>query len=161
MDEESFTCYHEAGHVVVGYLLGGRIEQVQLGGESHENLPAQFGDCLIQWQQANPNCPWQIQRELLTILAGPVAEMVYRGEKFHPAHFGPWQLDWMQAMQRCVSFTTDMRQRTQLLEALIEELYVRLQRNEFWAAIAAVADELSAHEYLEREQLEACLQFWL
>ena len=161
MDEQDLTCYHEAGHAVVGYLLGGKIDRIQLGGEPEENWPAQFGDCLIHWKNIIPNCSWQLQRELLTILAGPVAEMIYRGEQRHPAVFGPWQGDWAQAMARGAAFSADLQQRTQLLEMMIVELYGLLEQQRFWAAIAAVADELSAHEYLEQEQIADCLHFWL
>ena len=160
-EEDLLTAYHEAGHAVVGYALGGKIERIQLGGETVDHLPDQFGDCLINWGPVSSKCNWQTHRELLTILAGPVAEMIYRGEKLHPATFGPWQQDWQQALARCTNFLSDETACIAFLERLILDLYEKLSDDSAWAAIAAVADELLAHEYLEQEQLDDALQFWL
>ena len=160
-DEETLTAYHEAGHVVVGYAMGAKIERVQLGGEADDHLPDRCGDCLVNWGQVNPDCNRQRQCELMTMLAGPVAEMIYRGEMLHPAHFGPWQGDWQQAWEHCRSSVADPERRTRLLEQLIRELHARMSSDDCWAAIAAVADELLAHEYLEEEQLRGALEFWI
>jgi hypothetical protein len=95
----------------------------------------------------------------MTILAGPVAEMIYRGEPLHPAHYGPWQGDWQQAWMHCPA--KDDQTRTKILEQIILELRDRLSDDQCWAAIAAVADELLAHEHLDEEQLSGTLEFWL
>ncbi len=145
----------------MGYALGGTIERIQLGGEANDFLPDRFGDCLINWGPVNPAWSWQRQRELMTILAGPVAEMIYRGEPLHPAGFGPWKADWQQAWYLCESSVADPQVRTMLLEQLIRELHQEMASDLCWAAIAAVADELLAHEYLEHEQLIDALRFWL
>jgi hypothetical protein len=158
-DDDTLTAYHEAGHAVVGYALGARIERVQLGGEADDDLPERFGDCLVNWGRVSPHCSWQRQCELMTILAGPVAEMIYRGEPLHPAHYGPWQGDWQQAWSHCPA--KDDHSRTRILEQIILELRDRLSDDQCWAAIAAVADELLAHEHLDEEQLSGTLEFWL
>ena len=159
-EETEFTAYHEAGHAVVGYALGGKIDRIQLGGEADDNLPERFGDCQINWGRVGADCDWQLERELLTIMAGPVAEMIYRGEKLHPAYFEPWKLDWQQAWARC-GHIPDPHRRTLFLENLVQHLHEKLSLDNNWAAIAAVADELLAHEYLEQEQLDDALQFWI
>ena len=97
MDDETLTAYHESGHAVIAYALGGTIQGMQLGGEADDWLPARFGECRIQWGRVDPDLDWQRKREILTILAGPVVEMVYRDEPFHPAFYGPWKHDWEQA----------------------------------------------------------------
>jgi hypothetical protein len=158
-DDETLTAYHEAGHAVVGYALGATIERVQLGGEADDDLPERYGDCLVNWGRVSPECSWQRQCELMTILAGPVAEMIYRGEPLHPAHYGPWQGDWQQAWMHCPA--KDDQTRTKILEQIILELRDRLSDDQCWAAIAAVADELLAHEHLDEEQLSGTLEFWL
>ena len=165
-DDEILTAYHEAGHAVIGYVLGGQVDSVQLWGEADEVLPERFGDCRISWRPLGPSCTgasgdWQRQREILTVLAGPVAEMVYRGEPFHPAHFGPWQHDWRQAIMLGESLRADLRQRTQLLERMVVSLHGIVRTDACWAAIAAVADELAAHEFLDREQLQDVIGFWI
>ena len=146
---------------MVGYALGGRIDRIQLGEEMDDNLPQAFGACLINWGPVNGNYDWQMQRELMTILAGPVAEMIYIGEKLHPAFHGPWQMDWQQAWQCCQNEIADEAMRTAFLELLIQHLHQRMSDNSCWAAIAAVSDELLAHEYLEQEQLQETLDFWI
>ena len=160
-DEETLTAYHEAGHAVIGYALGAEIDHVQLGGESDDELPERFGECLVNWGQVDPQCGIQQQSELMTMLAGPVAEMIYIGEMLHPAHVGPWQGDWQQAWQHCASTFPDSKKRRRLLDQLIVELHRRISRPDCWAAIGAVADELLAHEYLDREQLADTLRFWV
>lgn len=170
-DDETWTAYHEAGHAVVGYALGARIERVQLGGEADDELPERFGDCLVNWGRVSAECSWQRQCELMTILAGPVAEMIYRGERLHPAHYGPWQGDWQQAWMHCperkrksdteASAGSTMLSKTRFLEQIICELHDRMSDDQCWAGIAAVADELLAHEYLDEEQLAGTLEFWI
>lgn len=159
-DDETLTAYHEAGHAVIGYALGGLIEAVNLGGEP-DDLPRRFGDCRVNWGPIDVASDWQLVRELLTILAGPVAEMIYRGERLHPAVFGPWQHDWRIALERSNVLRGDLRTRTRLLEQLIVELHDRMKSDQCWAAVAAVADELLAHEFLEADQLADTLAFWI
>lgn len=160
MDDDSLTAYHEAGHAVIGFVLGGQIESVGLYAEADDWLPERFGDCLVNWGRVDANANWQIQRELLTILAGPVAEMIYRGEKLHPATFPPWQHDWQWAWERSAMLIRDPKRRTEFLEAVIGWLHHHMVDDQCWAAIAAVSDELLAHEYLEAEQLADTLEFW-
>ena len=160
-DEETLTAYHEAGHAVIGYLLGGRIESVCLGDDGDDELPRRFGDCRVNWGPVDPRADWQLQREILTLLAGPVAEMIYRGEKLHPAVFGPWTEDWRLAFERGAGIATDPRRRTRALEELIAHLHSRMKADPYWAAIAAVADQLLAHEFMEEDALSDTLAFWI
>tara|TARA_R110002073_G_scaffold2801_17_gene17973 strand:+ start:23888 stop:24085 length:198 start_codon:yes stop_codon:yes gene_type:complete len=53
-DDETLTAYHEAGHVVVGYLLGAQIEEVRLDSMIDDDLPRRFGDCLVNWEKSMP-----------------------------------------------------------------------------------------------------------
>ena len=158
-DDETLTAYHEAGHAAIGYALGAKIESVQLGGD--DELPLRFGDCRVNWGRVDPHCDWQCLRETMTVLAGPVAEMIYRGERLHPAVYGPWQDDWQLAMAFAESISADLQGRSRWLERIIVDLHHRMQDELCWAAIAAVADELQAHDFLDEHQLTETLGFWL
>ena len=162
--DEVLTAYHEAGHAVIAYALGGTVHSVQLGGESDDWLPERFGDCRIHWEGVSHRqslARRQRQREVLTILAGPVAEMIYSGQSYHPAHFGPAKGDWDLAWTLVAPILPSVPQRTRYLEEITLELHRRMQSDDLWAAISAVADELMAHEFLERDQLAETLGFWM
>jgi hypothetical protein len=55
----------------------------------------------------------------------------------------------------------DERQRLAFLEEAVRQLYQLLKRDEHWAAIAALADELPAHETLEAEHVREVLAVWM
>ena len=94
---------------------------------------------------------WHYKREILAILAGPAVEMVYRDEPRYPAVFGPWKYDWDQAWQAAALIWADEKQRTRGLK--ISSLnYARRYEWIRWAATAALADELVAHESLDEER---------
>ncbi|WP_231615535.1 cell division protein FtsH [Novipirellula artificiosorum] len=160
-DDETLTAYHEAGHVVVGYLLGARIDEVRLGSMIDDDLPRRFGDCIVNWGAVHPACDWQTQCEIMTILAGPVAEMVYRGERLHPASFAPWQSDWHQAVQRSARYFSTPLKQVRFLESVMVVLHQKISADSFWAAIAALSDELLAHEALDHDDVVATVSFWL
>lgn len=160
-DEETLSAYHEAGHAVIGFALGARIESVQLWGEADDFLPERFGDCRVNWGRVDPTADFQRQREIMTILAGPVAEMVYTGDRPHPALFEPWQADWAQANQIAAGLVMDLMARTRLLERIIVQLHQVVSTDGCWAAIAAIADELAAHELVEEDQIAEIAGFWL
>src|SRR6056297_1536604 len=84
-EEEIHTAYHEAGHAIVGCALGAHIDSVCLSQASafddlDDGLPLRFGECIVNWGRVDPDHTWQQHRELLVILAGPVAELLYRRE---------------------------------------------------------------------------------
>ncbi len=160
-DDETLTAYHEAGHAVVGYVLGGRIESISLGGDGSGDLPRRFGDCRVDWGPIDASTDWHLQREIMTLLAGPVAEMIYRGEKLHPALFAPHAEDWRSAFERSEILAQDPQLRTRILEHLILQLHDQMKADDCWAAIAAVADQLLAHEFLDEDQLQETLAFWI
>lgn len=160
-DDETLTAYHEAGHAVIAYALGGNVDSLQLWGEADQWLPDRFGDCRITWGRIDSNSDWQRQREILTTLAGPVAEMVYRGEPLHPAHYEPWQDDWRRAWNACETLAPSPERRIRLLEEMIVLLDGHIRSDRCWAAIAALADELVAHEAVQGEQVAEILRFWI
>ncbi len=160
-DDETLTAYHEAGHAVVAHSLGATVESMQLWGEADDYLPERFGDCRVNWGPVDPKLEWQKQCEIMTFLGGPIAEMIYRGERLHPAYFGPWQDDWAKAMLTCEAKVTGVLERTRMLERITVILHRHLDRDPYWPAIAALADELAAHEQLDSDQIAEVLEFWI
>jgi len=160
-DDETVSAYHESGHAVVGYLLGGAVESVGLYAEADEYLPERFGDCHVNWGRVDPDCDWQVQREMLTILAGPVAEMIYTGEPRSIDSHPPWQHDWLWVLRRSRQIAAPPEQRAKLLANMVRYLKRHVAGETCWPAVAAVADELLAHERLDAEQLSETLGFWI
>ncbi len=160
-DEETLTAYHEAGHATIGFVLGGAVESMQLGGESDHPGVRQFGDCRIAWKGVGSNLNTQCQREILTILAGPAAEMVYRGESFGIGEFAPWQQDWQMAWHLVGSLASEKAAKLKILGGVVMQLKEILGRDDCWPAVAALADALLAHEHLEEEEVSETLRFWI
>ena len=94
-------------------------------------------------------------------LAGPVAEMIYSGDPYHPGLVAEWPTDWRQAWEAAMPLHPNERKRLQYLEQTSIQLYHRLKEDDLWAALAALADNLLAHETLEGEQVEEIVGAWL
>lgn len=160
-EDETATAWHEAGHAVVGFALGGKIESVQLGGEADDYLPERFGDCVVNWGPVLEDSDWHRQREVMTVLAGPAGEMLHLQQLFDPRTMPPWQYDWQLAIKLAEDLVPDLSRRVPWLGAVLNELYQRMNQEPVRSAVAAVADELLTHEYLESDQLEETIGFWL
>ena len=87
-DELQRTAYHEAGHCVMAVLCGAVAQHASIAPEE-DNF---YGRVDIQWPDRR-----SLDDELSVILAGPVAEMIYRAEPLHPGLVAEWSLDWQQA----------------------------------------------------------------
>jgi hypothetical protein len=153
------TAYHEAGHVVLAIVLGARVSHATIEPDRDDG-PERYGDIRVLW----PTGKWTAQvfqkKLVLTALAGPVAEMIYTGEPLHPGFVAEWADDWQQAFESAALLVPNERQRLAWLEAQIRQLHSDLNAR-YWPAIAALADELSAHETLEEEQIITALEPWL
>ncbi|TWU18677.1 cell division protein FtsH [Allorhodopirellula heiligendammensis] len=161
-DEDTYTAYHEAGHAIIGCALGARIESVSLSQQSgfDDEQPRRFGDCIVNWGRIDPDHLWQQQRELLTILAGPVAEWVYRGEDADEFDAASWQSDWQQA-QRCVAtMVSGTEKQHRLLGSVVARLRKMMSREPVWSAVAALADELTIGDPIEAERVAELVLFW-
>ena len=60
-----------------------------------------------------------------------------------------------------IGLVMDERRRLAFLEDVTRQVYQLCDQAEAWAAIAALADELLAHETLEREQVLEVLSVWM
>ena len=153
MSDLEDTAYHEAGHVFVAVYLGARIRIVTLEPD-RDDLPDRFGDTQIEWtlgqftdRQLHGKC-------VLVALAGPAAEMIYRGEPCHPGFVPEWAEDWREAWKTAAQLFPNERDRVRYLEQATAQLYRLLRRDDHWTTLASIVDHLLAHETLDREMIE-------
>jgi hypothetical protein len=97
----------------------------------------------------------------MVALAGPVAERIHSGEPFHPGLVGEWSADWKTAWEVSAELIPDERKRLAYLEQTTVELYRLLDGEDHWSALAAIVDNLLAHETLEGEDVEEIISQWI
>lgn len=170
-DEEQLrTAYHEAGHCVMAVICGAKASIASIAPEE-EHL---HGHVEIRWSAGS-----SIADQLAVVLAGPVAEMIYRSEPLHPGLVPEWSEDWKQAWTLACSSSgarsssgprsspgprsssgSDVRCLA-MLEQIVAKLYHTLSQDRYWAAVAAVQDLLLAHEEIDHDQIEYEVKAWL
>ena len=148
------TAHHEAGHVLLAEFCGARVTFASiipdhLGGARAEGMTKAvwppFSDPRVR-----------ADRLVRVALAGPAAELIYSGEQYEPEILPEWCADWSAAcvaLQMIVPTRIPDAQKMQILSRYLVELIQFLSIDDVWDTLAAVADELDAHEVLEEEQL--------
>ncbi len=154
------TAYHEAGHVLAALLLGAKVKQVTIEPENDDG-PRRYGDTQVLWPRGGMSEKALAQNVVQVCLAGPVAEMIYSGEPCHPGFVAEWAADWREAWESAVVLHRDERRRLKFMEQVSIWLYERFQRDDLWAALAALADNLLAHQTLDEEQIDEIVGDWL
>jgi ATP-dependent Zn protease len=152
--------YHEAGHALMALLLGGKVRLVTIEPDNDDG-PDRQGDTQVLWRRSADSDKAFAQKAVQVSLAGPVAEMIYSGDPYHPGLVAEWAADWREAWEAAVLLHPGERQRLAYLEQVSIQLYHRLREDDLWAALAALADHLLAHETLEGEQVEEIVGEWL
>ena len=157
---ETITAYHEAGHAVMAYQFGATIESIDIGRD-----PAgpgdRYGAATIVW-----HFDWQRSKEgrqkaAMVALAGPAAEMIHSQEPYHPGLIAEWAEDWRQAWEAYAPLVPDDRKRLAALEQVTVDVFGHLYSDEHWAGLAALADEIEAHQMLEWPEIQETLSQWL
>lgn len=151
------VAYHEAGHALMAHLLGGQIQLVTIAPDDDDG-PLRSGDAQILWRRSRMSDREFAAKSIQVHLAGPVAEMIYSGEPYHPAFIAEWSADWEGALAAAEVLVLDERKRVAYLEQAVAALHRQLQGDDLWPALAALADHLLAHETLDQEQVEDVLQ---
>ncbi len=152
--------YHEAGHALMAYLLGAKVQRVTIEPD-HDDGPDRQGDTRVLWRRAADGEQALARKMVQVCLAGPVAEMIYSNEPYHPGLVAAWAADWREAWDTAGLLHADERKRLTYLEEVSIQLYHRLQANDLWAALASLADHLLAHETLEGKQFDEIVAMWL
>ena len=177
------TCYHECGHAVMAYLLGGRVEWLSLFGDEDCWKP-HFGVCRVRWMHgrllqstaaSGLTSRWSEDadrslRELATLMAGPIAQRIYEGVgedealRFVNEDGSGWSDDsFDDDLQRAAGLATRLLGDASSvgLRRLVREVDRMFRDDRIWPAIAALADELEAHESLGSDEVAETLDFWL
>ncbi|MBA2114226.1 hypothetical protein [Bremerella alba] len=157
---EEINAYHEAGHALLAILVGARVRHVSLIPEWGEG-PDRFAEIQVEWPIDQFTSRELHQKMVMVALAGPVAEMIHTGAPYHPGLVGEWASDWQAAWHSVARFISDRQQRMIFLERATKELYTLVSQDHHWAALAAIVDELVAHETLDGDQVEHIVQTWL
>lgn len=153
------TAYHEAGHALIATLLGGRVKSVTIAPDDDDG-PRRFGDTQVHWRRSVSERDLH-EHGIRVALAGPVAEMLYSGDPFHPGTVAEWASDWQAAWELAEPFFPDHRKRLAYLEEVTRQLHRQLDAAPHWSAVAALADHLLAHETLELEEVREIVDEWL
>ena len=129
--------YHEAGHAFMAIYLGGEVQAVTIDPDRDDG-PARYGDIRIVWEPGQYSDRELVENLVRVALAGPVAEMIHRGEPLHPGFVAEWASDWSAAWQAAASLHTNEKRRLAYLERTTTQLYRTMERDDHWAALAAV-----------------------
>ena len=156
---QDIVAYHEAGHALVAHILGGKVKQITIDPDNDDG-PERFGDTEIRWKRTTDETQL-LQNVIQVSLAGPVAEMIYSGDPYHPGLVPEWAADWREAWDAAQHLFPEERKRLQYLEQVSVELYHRMKRDDFWEALAAIADHLLAHDTLEADEFRELVSAWL
>ena len=154
------TAYHEAGHAFMATVLGAKVRSVTIEPDNDDG-PERFGDTQIIWRRSRLSDSEFCERAIQVSLAGPVAEMLYSGDPYHPGLVAEWANDWQAAWELAEPLFTAPRKRLEYLEAVTGELYRMMDSEPNWSAVAALADSLLAHETLEAEDVKEIVSDWL
>lgn len=152
--------YHEAGHALVALLVGGEVQVVTIEPDFDDG-PQRDGDTQVLWRRSAMGNREFAQAALQVSLGGPVAEMIYSGDPYHPGLVAEWAADWRDAWDAARPIVADERQRLAYLEQVSVALYRRLKAEPLWSALAALADHLLAHETLDGDQVASIVEPWL
>lgn len=152
------VAYHESGHAYIAVKVGARVRSITI--EPDDDGPHRSGDTQVVWKRSKFSQREFLEKSALVALAGPVAEMIYTGDAFHPGLVAEWSADWQDALRALEPLQPDPAQRVAQLEQLTLELYRTLSNDEHWAGLAALADHLLAHETLDAAQIREILDNW-
>ena len=158
MDET--TAYHEAGHAFAASWLGARVRSVTIEPDWDDG-PERCGATQVEWDYGRFTQREVCEKSILVALAGPVAEAIHRGEPYHPGVVPEWASDWRTAWEATAILSLPDRARLEYLENVSVQLYRLINRDEVWAAIAAIVDSLQAHDRLEGDEIDDIVEVWL
>lgn len=154
------SAYHEAGHAFMAVTVGASVQSLTIDPDWDDG-PERYADTQVEWPRDRFSDQEFREKSIQVALAGPVAEMIHTGDAFHPGIVAEWAGDWRAAWKTSEEFLGDHQKRLAYLERTTVELYQLFSRDDCWAAIAAIADHLEAHETLEGEDVVEIVSQWM
>lgn len=154
------SAYHEAGHAFMAIYVGARVRSVTIDPDRDDG-PERHADIQVEWPLGRFSEEELYGKMVMVALAGPVAEMIHSGQPYHPGFVAEWAADWKIAWEAAAPLMPSDRRRLAYLEQSTVNLYRLLNRDEHWAALAAIVDNLLAHETLEGDDVEEIVSHWL
>ncbi len=141
--------YHEAGHVLMAHLLGGRVVGASIEHEDAEWM----GQTAVEWTGVDP--VERARRSAMVALAGPVAEAWWRGEATVVDALTAWRADWEEVERALLVVPPSDRAST--LRTWLADVRFDLLNDVAWEHVCRVADMLEAHGTLDETLVEDAL----
>ena len=154
------SAYHEAGHAFMAIYVGARVRCVTIEPDWDDG-PHRYADTQVEWPLDQFTERELCEKSVLVALAGPVAEMIHSGEPYHPGFVAEFAADWRAAWEAAAPLFPSERKRLNFLEETTVRLHRLLNRQDHWAALAAIVDNLLAHDTLEGEEVQDIVWQWL
>ncbi len=154
------SAYHEAGHALMAIYVGARVRAVTIEPDWDDG-PKRHADIQVEWPLDQFGERELQEKSVLVALAGPVAEMIHSGEPYHPGFVAEWAADWKAAWRAAASLIPIETKRLAYLEKATLRLRHLLDQEDCWAALAAIVDQLLAHQTLTGEEVEEIVRHWL
>jgi hypothetical protein len=142
---------------MMAVLLGGRIERVTLE-PPFDDGPRRYGDTITVWSGKTRS--ELALAEIQVSLAGPIAEMLYTGDRVSIQAEPEWAADWQRATASVKMVRNSPAAAETLIRQTVTAIFQLFENTNHWAAISAIADDLLAFETLEHEQVAETVAFW-
>ena len=154
------SAYHEAGHAVAAYVLGRRTTDITIAAETESVGRCQYAelrdfDPELPRPYGGPQVESVAELQILSYLAGPIAESTLTGEKDWRKTGGNG--DVPRAVDLAMYLTGDIKKAESYLKRLWLQTEELITNPENWAAIEALAAELVEHHQIDEERARMIL----
>jgi|GEM_PF-1558109 len=160
VDDDALAAYHEAGHVVVAHLAGGRVVESTIesehDGHRGHTVVAWTG---VAWSGAagtGASAREAATASALAALGGPIAETLWLGDEPDAEALSAWRADWDE-VEAALDAHVPVDEREGTRSAWIARVVAALRDAVIWERVCRVADHLEAHGGLEADDLDELL----